>query len=909
MNYTNLALILNRHPKSLLKMKPVETEKKWQEKWEKDQTFKSKESEKPKFYCLEMYPYPSGKLHMGHVRNYALGDCVARFKRMQGFNVLYPMGYDSFGLPAENAAIKTGVDPEEHTNKNIEGIKAQQKQLGLSYDWNRQIQSHDPEYYRWNQWFFIQLYKKGLAYKKASLVNWCPDCNTVLANEQVEESKCWRCKAEVTLKPLEQWFFKITDYAEELLKDIDTLEDWPERVKTMQKNWIGKSKGTLINFDVVDEEGKKIDTISTFTTRPDTIYGVTYLVLAAEHPKIIEWTKGTEQEKPVKAFMREVQKKSVIERTAEGKEKNGIFLGKYFINPVNGEIFPLWAADYALMDYGTGAVMAVPTHDQRDFEFAKKYKLPLKLVITPKEGYEINPETMNRAFLDQGILINSEQFDGMNNLEATNQISKYLEEKGWGKRTTTYRLRDWLISRQRYWGTPIPIIYCEKCGALPDENLPVKLPKDIKFTGKGNPLETSESFNNAKCPKCNGPAKRETDTMDTFVDSSWYFFRFCTPNENKRMFSTEADYWMPVDQYIGGIEHAILHLLYARFFTKALRDLGLTKVSEPFKRLLCQGMVCKDGAKMSKSIGNVVDPSGIINEYGADTARLFILFTALPEKELEWSDQGVAGSFRLINKVSRLIEPFESSKEITNKDKHIESKTHKTIKKVTEQIENFQMSFAIGSLIEFVNALSKYKEQKPNKKIYGNAVNSLIKLMTPFTPHICEELWEKLDNKSFISTESWPTYDESKIDTKAEAGEHLVNEIKSDIMSLLKLIKQEPKKITLIIATDWKYEFIKLIKEKLETTRNPKDIIQAVMATDLKKYSQDVMKLIPKFIKDPSKLPKEVLTQEDEMAAINESLEHLKEEFSADFEITTKTDNPKSKQALPGKPAIVINTE
>ncbi|MBW2991967.1 leucine--tRNA ligase [Candidatus Woesearchaeota archaeon] len=633
-------------------------QEKWQKKWEESAIFKSKPDPKSqKYYVLEMFPYPSGYLHMGHVRNYSIGDAFARYKRMQGYNVLYPMGYDAFGLPAENAAIKEKADPKKWTDKNIEGIKTQQKQMGLSYDWDREIATCRSDYYKWNQWIFLKFLEKGLAYKKKSYVNWCPNCNTVLANEQVHDGKCWRCSSEVDHKNLDQWFFKITDYAEELLNDLKKLEHWPERVKIMQEHWIGRSEGVTLKFDVIDEKNKKVDEIETYTTRVDTVYGITYLVLAAEHPKVIEWTKNTKYEKEVKDFIEKVKKQSIIERTAEGKEKNGVFLGLYFTNPFTGDKCPLWVADYALYDYGTGAVMAVPTHDQRDFEFAKKYNLPLKLVINPHD-YDIDLNKMTRAFVEDGVMVNSGEFNGMSNYDAMEAIAKLAEQKGWGKRTTNYKLKDWLISRQRYWGTPIPVIYCDKCGIVPvpEDQLPVTLPKDVKFTGAGNPLETSEEFKNTKCPKCKAKAKRETDTMDTFVDSSWYFLRYCSPESNEVFDKEEVKYWMPVDQYIGGIEHACMHLIYARFFTKALRDLKLLNFDEPFIRLLCQGMVIKDGAKMSKSIGNVVDPGEIINKYGSDTARLFILFTSLPEKELEWSDQGVAGSFRFINRVYSLVE-------------------------------------------------------------------------------------------------------------------------------------------------------------------------------------------------------------------------------------------------------------
>ncbi len=893
-------------------------QEKWQRRWSENAIFKTSiETKKPKYYVLEMYPYPSGKLHMGHLRNYSIGDSFARYKRMNGFNVLYPMGYDSFGLPAENAAIKNKSHPKSWTEKTSSMMMDQQKMLGLSYDWDRLVTSMDPGYYRWNQWVFLQLFKKGLAYKKEAPINWCAGCGTVLANEQVEDGKCWRCKGEVEEKNLEQWFFKITDYAEELLEDIDTkLQHWPERVKIMQKNWIGKSHGTIIHFDVVDEKGNKIDKISTFTTRPDTVFGITYLVLAVEHPKVLEWTKGTKNEKSVIDFIREVKKKSVIERTAEGKEKNGIFLGVYFINPVNGERFPLWAADYALMDYGTGAVMAVPTHDQRDFEFAKKYGLPLKLVISPKDGWDLKAEKMTRAFVDEGILVNSEEFNGLGNIDAIEEISKWLEKKRWGERTVNYKLRDWLISRQRYWGTPIPIIYCDSCGTMPvpEKDLPVLLPDDVEFTGEGNPLAGSKSFVNTKCPKCGGEARRETDTMDTFVDSSWYFFRFSDPNNDEAPVSKEAaKYWMPVDQYIGGIEHAVLHLLYARFYTKACRDLGLHNIDEPFTRLLCQGMVTKDGAKMSKSIGNVVDPGPFIEKFGSDATRIFMLFAALPEKELDWSDQGVAGAFRFVNRVHRLWEMKDelaySEGEPNNRDKNIIGKMHKTIKKVTEQIESFQLSLAVGSLMEYVNSIYRYTDGECKKDIFIECMETLCQILSPFAPHICEEIWEGLGHKDFVSLARWPKYDEGRIDLTAEYLEDFISSTIGDINAVKELTKKDKvAKITLFIADPWKYDFVRIMKEMMLNTRDVKQILGELMKSDLKAYGQEITKMAPKLAKDESKMPKQVLTQAEEIEALENAKALLTEEFKADVDIIRAQDSKeaKAKQAMPGKAAIIL---
>ena len=769
--------------------------KKWQKKWEEKDIFKVKENNKKKFYCLEMYPYPSNQLHMGHLRNYSIGDCLARYKRMQGFNVLYPMGYDAFGLPAENAAIKSKVDPEKWTWDNIKAIKKQQQSMGLSYDWSRQIQSCTEDYYRWNQWIFLKFFEKGLAYKKESYVNWCNSCNTVLANEQVHEGKCWRCGNEVSDKSLEQWFFKIRDYADELLEDLEKLK-WPEQVKIMQGNWIGKSHGTEINFLIKDTNEK----IPIFTTRADTLFGVTFMVFAPEHPLVRKWVKGTKYEKAFEKFYREVRKENKFERTAEESEKKGMFIGKYAVNPINNEEVPVYVGNFVVYEYGAGAVMAVPAHDQRDFDFAKKYKIKIKMVIQP-DAYEIKEEKMTRAYLEDGHLVNSAEFNNINNKDAADEISKKLEKLDKGKRTINYKLRDWLISRQRYWGTPIPIIYCEKCGvvAVPYKDLPVKLPKNVKFSGSGNPLETSREFVNCKCPKCKGKARRETDTMDTFVDSSWYFIRYCSPKESKLPFNKKSvNYWMPVNQYIGGIEHAIMHLLYARFFTKALRDLGLHKIDEPFSRLLCQGMVIKDGAKMSKSLGNIVDPKEIIDRYGSDTARLFILFAASPEKELEWSDKGVNGAYRFLNKVYNLSEKVDNVKA----DNSILNKMHRTISAVSGNIENFENNKAVVSLYSYVDYLSKLE------KIPKEAFENLILLLAPFTPHLCEELWSKLENKGFISLAKWPKFDSKKISKKIEKEEELVEDTIEDIRNVLNLIKITPKKVYLYVIPKEKELFL-----------------------------------------------------------------------------------------------------
>ena len=882
--------------------------KKWQKKWTKKKIFETKKSSKKKFYCLEMYPYPSGKLHMGHVRNYALGDVFARYKRMKGFNVLYPMGYDSFGLPAENAAIKNKADPEEWTNNNIKEMKKQQTQLGQSYDWSRELASHDPKYFKWNQWMFLKFLKKKLAYKKESFVNWCPECETVLANEQVHNGECWRCSTTVEQKELEQWYLKIREYADELLEELEGL-DWPERVKIMQRNWIGKSKGTNVDFEIVGG-----DKVTVFTTRPDTLYGVTFLVFAPEHPKVRKWVQGTKYEQKFNKFFKEVMSEDKFERSSEDSEKKGMFIGKHAVNPLTGDKVPIYIGNFVLYEYGGGAVMAVPAHDQRDFMFAQKHDLEIKLVIQP-DAYDIDEKNMSRAYIGDGVLVNSEEFNATRNRDAIEGISKKLKDLNKGGPAYDYKLRDWLISRQRYWGTPIPILYCDKCGMVPEkeENLPVKLPKDVKFTGQGNPLETSKEFSEAECPKCGCKAKRETDTMDTFVDSSWYFMRYTNPANDEKPFSKEIiNYWLPTDQYIGGIEHAVMHLLYARFITKATRDLKLHDVDEPFQSLLCQGMVLKDGAKMSKSIGNTVDPGKIIDEYGPDTARLFMLFTALPEKDLEWSDKGVAGNYKFLKRVYSLLSiDTEKRESVNNKDKHMLSRLHSTIKTVTEHIEELKLSLAVGKIMELVNHINSYVQESIHESTYHEVLEKLTLLMSPFVPHIAEEMWHKLGNENFCSLEEWPVFEEEKIDEEAEAAEELVHTTIADIQEVLELIgKEKPKEIKLIISPKWKYKFFSILKEEVEKTRDVKALMGIVMdEKDLKKHGKDISKMIPTIANDVTKLPLRVLNQKTEKESLEEYKDRIEEEFSSkvSIELTEESKEPKARQAIPGKPAIVIN--
>ena len=878
--------------------KPSEIEKKWQEKWQEKNVFKSenKVEGKQNYYTLEMFAYPSGKLHVGHLRNYAIGDAIARYKKMKGFNVLHPFGWDSFGLPAENAAIDNGAHPGQWTKANIDNMRRQLKLMGLSYDWDREISTYTPEYYKWNQLFFIEMYKKGLVYKKRSYVNWCPDCNTVLANEQVEDGKCWRhSKTDVIQKELSQWYLKITDYAEELLQGHEELKGhWPDKVLAMQKNWIGKSTGSEINFVLdykfdsnsqnkesnlnIGNNGEII--IPVFTTRADTLFGVTYAVIAPEHPLVEEVV--LKENPSLKEVVDKMINEDKINRTAEDKEKEGIFTGLYVINPVNNEKVPLWIGNYVLMDYGTGAVMAVPAHDERDFFFAKKYNLPVRIVINPvdKDGNpeKIVVEEMEGAYTLNGILVNSDEFDGTKNAEAKIKITEKLEKEGKGKKTVNYRLHDWLISRQRYWGTPIPVIYDEDGNIHLEEkeNLPVKLPTDIEFNGKGNPLETSEEFKNVILP--NGKkGRRETDTMDTFVDSSWYYLRYLDSHNTEKPFEkANADSWTPVDQYIGGIEHAVMHLLYARFFHKALRDMGLVETNEPFKRLLTQGMVLgpsyysqnerkfyfpkdveiKDTKafskstgeeltvkieKMSKSKNNGVDPEEIVKEYGADPARVFTLFAAPPEKELEWNVNGLAGAYRFINRLFLIVsDSFEFADKNTGKennygidlskrnekDEEIQKKLHQTVKKVTESIEDdFHFNTAIAAVMELLNDMTTYKQEvidkndvsTESKKIWKEVLDKVILLIAPFAPHIADELWEIIGNKTFTFEEEWPTFEE---ELTKEHKMNLVVQINGKIRETI------PAKIGL---PKEEYEKLAFDSEKIKKAIEGKEIVKVIV--------------------------------------------------------------------------------
>ena len=768
-------------------MKPYDfklIEEKWQKIWEENSTFKvERDPDRKKFYLLEMFPYPSGRIHMGHVRNYAIGDAIARFKRMQGFNVLHPLGWDAFGMPAENAAIQNKSHPAKWTFENIRSMRTQIKRLGFSYDWDREIATCRPEYYKWNQWCFLQFLEKGLAVRKTATVNWCAACYTVLANEQVVDNSCWRCDGPVQQKKQEAWFFKITDYADKLLDGLKHLEgSWPEQVITMQKNWIGKSYGAEVDFEVKGSDA----VIKIFTTRPDTLFGATFMVLSPEHPLTTALSRGTDQEKSVDAFIAKVAGEDKIQRTSETGDKEGVFTGATAVNPLTGKEIPVWSANFVLMEYGTGAIMSVPAHDQRDLDFARKYDLPVKVVIQPKNA-DLDAATMTQAYKEEGTMIHSGSFDGLFGKEGIRKVCEYLEAKNIGKATVNYKLRDWGVSRQRYWGTPIPVVHCDACGIVPVpyDQLPVELPLNAQLGEQGqSPLKTLPEFINTPCPKCDRPAKRETDTLDTFVCSSWYFDRFTSPRNDTQPFDPEnVNYWMPVDQYVGGIEHAILHLLYSRFFHLVLKDLGKIKTPEPFANLLTQGMVIKDGTKMSKSKGNVVDPDDIIKNYGADTARLFILFAAPPAKDLDWSDQGVEGSFRFLKRVWRICGEFlpeiqsadpapEPTASLAKELKALRRKTHITIKRVTEDIQNrTQFNTAISACMELVNHLYAFREwwngsDKKNanaQSVVKEAVDALVVLLAPFAPHIAEEIWSLSGHPENIGQSPWPVHDDALI--------------------------------------------------------------------------------------------------------------------------------------------------
>ncbi|MBU3904710.1 MAG: leucine--tRNA ligase [Nanoarchaeota archaeon] len=860
-------------------------EAKWQKKWIESKIFETKDKGK-KMYILEMYPYPSGYgLHMGHARNYSIGDSFARFRRMQGFNVIYPMGWDSFGLPAENDAIEKGIHPNENIKKNIIVMKEQAKRLSLSYDWSKELNTADPNYYKWTQWLFLKLLESGLAYRKYALGNWCPGCQTTLANEDVKSGKCWRCDSEVIQKDIQQWFFKITNYADRLLNDIDNV-DWSERLKTTQKNWIGKSNGVDLIFPIKDSKKE----IKTFTTRPDTYFGITFLAMAPEHEMVNELIENSSNKKEIENFIKETRKLSELERTALLKEKKGVFTEKYAINPITKEEIPIWLGNYVVSSYGTGVVIAVPAHDQRDFEFAKQNKLKIKMVIQPKDS-ELDANKIKEAFVDEGVMANSPGFNGTYSKNASKEITDYLVKMKWAEKTVNYKLRDWNISRQRYWGAPIPIIYCDKCGIVPvpEKELPVELPLNVEFGKKGStPLATDEKFINTKCPVCKGSAKRETDTMTTFVDSAWYYLRYCSPNDKEIFNKKLVNYWMPVDQYIGGIEHAVGHLLYSRFITKFLKDKKYLDFDEPFMKLLNHGMVNLGGSKMSKSKGNVVDPLITIEKYGADALRTYLLFMANPSKEVEWSESELVSVSKFIEKTYTMLDQMKEAKG----NKYIDSVAQTKIQKVTKHLEDLEQNYAVIELMDFANKLNRY----PSEYAY----KIFLKLLSPFAPAVAEEVWEKLGEKNFISITKWPTVDVKKINPKVEAGEEYIYDVMNDIKEIIKLSKVNPNKISIFVTPSWKYDVYNMIVEG----KNLRDIMKD---EKINKHGKQATNYIMKLNK---KIPLDdmIMTTTVETTALKEHKKEFEEIFNCKIEIISaeKSDAPKAKIAEPKKPGILI---
>jgi leucyl-tRNA synthetase len=891
-------------------------EKKWQKRWEQAGIFKVREGKdkKKKYYVLEMFPYPSSAgMHMGHIRNYAMGDAFARFKRMQGFNVLYPMGYDAFGLPAENAAIKNKTHPKKYTEQAIAGIKKNQKALGLSYDWSRELATCNPEYYKWNQWMFLQMLKKGLAYKKEAPVNWCPKCETVLANEQVEHGKCWRCESDVVTKNLKQWFLKITKYADRLLGNLEKLE-WPDNIKIMQKNWISRKEWIDIDYKIDGTDER----ITVSTTRPDTNFGATFVVVAPEHP-LLSKEKGFVPKKyreDVDRYIEYSKKKTDDERMDERRRKTGAFTGLYCINQLTGRKMPIFATDFVLMSVGTGAVVGVPGHDIRDFEFAEEFDIPVVRVVVGSDGDKSHISSKEQVQEHEGKMINSSFLNGMNIHDATKVIMDHLEKKGWGKRTIRYRLRDWGISRQRYWGTPIPIIYCEKCGVVPvpEKDLPIILPTNVKFTGHGNPLAKLDKFVKVKCPKCGGAGRRETDTMDTFVDSNWYFLRYCSP-KSKQMFDKKAvEYWLPVDQYIGGAEHAVMHLLYARFYTMVLKDLGLLKFDEPFKRLFNQGIVYMDGHKMSKSFGNVVTQEEIAKKYGTDTARLFLLFVASPDSQLEWSDEGIIGAYKFLHRLIKVVSDYKPkgrTGKLETRDKQIVAKLHSTIKKVTGNMEILGFNKSIGSMMGFSNALLKYSEN-PNVGVMRDCIERLLVMLSPFAPHTCEELWEMIGKNvgnDFISMQKWPAANEKLIDPKLDTMEQLVDQTSDDIKEIVKLVGKKPSQIYIYVSPLWKYEVYRTIIKSTGKAGKAggKGIMQEVMKNPtIRKEGKSAVRFAERLAKE-TRLGK-MLEHPDEFLALSSALPEFEKEFSCKVHIMKAEEkrNERSLKAEPGKPGIEI---
>ena len=916
----------------------TDIEEKWQEKWEQEEVHRTERTDAEKYYVLEMFPYPSGNLHMGHVRVFSLGDAPARMKRMQGYDVMHPMGWDAFGLPAENAAIDRDVDPEEWTRDCIDNMRGQLKNLGFSFDWDREIATCDPEYYKWNQWIFQQMLDEGLAYEGESEVNWCPSCETVLADEQVEDGLCWRCDSVVEQKDMEQWFLKITEYADELLDDLEQLDGWPDKVRKMQEDWIGKSHGAKIQFPLKDEEQE----LEVFTTRPDTIYGATFMALAPEHELAEEIAENNEE---VAEYREEALKKDTEER--EEKSKAGVFTGRYAENPVTGEEIPIYVAEFVLTDYGTGAIMAVPAHDQRDFEFAQEHDIEVQEVVRPSNDHSYEEDG---AYEGDGEHVNSGDLNGLNKEDAIEKIIEELEEEGLGEPDVNYQLRDWLISRQRYWGTPIPIIHCDECGAVPvpEEDLPVELPEDVEFTETGNPIETSESWAEVECPECGGDARRETDTMDTFIGSSWYFLRYISPELDEAPFDVEdANSWMNVDQYIGGIEHAVMHLLYARFFTKFLRDEDMLEEDEPFERLLTLGMVnhpaykcpehgwlfpdevedeniCEkcgrevevETRKMSKSKHNVVDPTELVEEHGADTARVFILRASGPTNELDWSEDGVQAAEEMLERVERIVEENEDA--LTDErpslqdaelfDRIMASRIQRAIEKVTEDTENYDFNLAIDEIDRLLSKLYWYEQQGGRDDVLSHGIKTLLKLLSPYAPHITEELWDRIGNEAFMLEEDWPEVDEGLLDEEAEDIDAYFDRVSSDIREIIDMIEDSPEKVKIIQASDWKYVAGEKILEAIEDTKDVGEVMDQVLNGELQQYAQDINDEVVEAVENPGSYRRDFATQDLEEKALELNQERFEEEFGLEVAVEKEesSDEDKASRAQPGRPAIVV---
>ncbi len=913
-------------------------EEKWQEKWEDEQIHEAEVDEsKEKCYVLDMFPYPSGKLHMGHGRAFSLSDAYARYKNMQGYNVMHPMGWDAFGMPAENAAIDRDVDPEEWTMDCIRSMKDEFKRLGYSLDWSREVTTCKPEYYKWDQWIFQKMLEEGLAYRDEAEVNWCPNCETVLADEQVEDGLCWRCDSVVRKKDMKQWKLGITEYADQLLEDLDQLEGWPEKVRKMQNDWIGKSTGAKINFPVADSDQE----IEVFTTRPDTIYGATFMALAPEHELSEE---VAEEEEEVADYIEEAKKKDSEER--EEKSRAGVFTGKYAENPVSGEEIPIYVAEFVLTDYGTGAIMAVPAHDQRDWEFAEEHDIEVQKVVEPEEEHDFDEE----AYEGDGEHVNSGELNGLDKEEAIEKIIEKLEEDNIGEEDVNYKLRDWLISRQRYWGTPIPVVYCDECGTVPvpEDELPVELPEDVEFTGQGNPIKTSDNFVETECPECGGEAERETDTMDTFINSSWYFLRYCSPDFDGAPFDEEkANYWMNVDQYVGGVEHAVMHLLYARFFQKFLRDQGMVEQDEPFEKLLTQGMVnhpaykCSEHGwlypeeveedskcgkcgkevevevmKMSKSKNNVVRPSELVEEHGADTARLFILRASHPTKELDWSEDGVEAAEDMLERVERIVKENEEIiddelpelEDAELEDRIVASRIQRSIEKVTDDMDNYDFNLAINEIDRLLSKLYWYEQEGENEEVLSHGIRTLLKLLSPYAPHITEELWHKIGNEDFMLEEDWPEPQGELIDEEAEEIDAYFDRVSSDIRNISGMIEGEPEEIKIIRSESWKYTAGEKILETIEDSKDVGAVMGQVLDGDLKQHAESIKDEVIEAVENPGKYRKNFTSEEVEEEALQLNKKRFEDEFDAKVVIEEEesSDSDKASRSQPGRPAIVM---